>query len=88
MIITKLNSVISKMTEEIKVMKAVLKSPHLYSKLNEYTTRQMNFEKLKQGIDRHRSGEHQDNYKMFEKIDIDDFASTTIQSYYDSNHGK
>ena len=87
LIIESLNKTIQKMTEEIKVIKSVLKSPHLYSKLNEYATRQLSFEKLREGIDQNKSVDNKDNYKMFDKLDIEDYTSTTIQSINEKYNG-
>ena len=83
LIIESLNKSIQKMTEEIKVIKSVLKSPHLYSKLNEYATKQMSFDKLKQGVEQNKSVENKDRYKMFDKLDFDTYTSATIQSIQD-----
>lgn len=76
----KLNETINKLKDEIKVIKTVLKSPHLYSKLNEYALRKLDFDKIKEGIERSGSEQKKGQYKLFEKLNMSDFTDTPLRA--------
>ena len=77
-IIASLNQTIDKLKQEIKVIKQILKSPHLYSKFNYYVSKKIDFEYLKNGIERNRSAEaNKGTYSMFDNLDINDFTNSS-----------
>lgn len=77
-IITNLNKTIEKLKDEVKVIKQILKSPHLYSKFNQYVNKKLDYETLKNGVDRNRSVEpKKTNYSMFDSLDVNEWADIT-----------